>query len=185
MPVRMAAPTPMFCGWRMAVPPAAPASSAVPSAEPSSTTTISPTASGAKRRTRRPIFPSSLKAGSTQAVLGFDETVGSMLRFGLIGVGYWGPNYARVIGESADTELVWVCDRVRSNLDIVRAHGRCATTDAAEVLADESVDAVVVATPTHTHAELTSAALAAGKDVLCEKPLAMSSSDCERLGAEA
>lgn len=84
-----------------------------------------------------------------------------------------------------DAELVWVCDRVRSNLDIVRAHGRCATTDAAEVLADASVDAVVVATPTHTHAELTAAALAAGKDVLCEKPLATSSAECEQLGAQA
>src|SRR3954454_13767223 len=171
----------MFCGWLITVAPAARDSSAVPSEDPSSTTTISPTTSGAKHRTKRPIFPSSFKSGSTNTVLGIDETVGSMLRFCLIGVGYWVPNYARVIGESADTELVWVCDRVRSNLDIVRAHGRCATTDAAEVLADESVDAVVVATPTHTHAELTSAALAAGKDVLCEKPLAMSAADCERL----
>src|SRR3954462_6623992 len=109
MPVRIAAPTPMFWGWLITVAPAVGASSAVPSEDPSSTTTISPTASGAKRRTKRPIFPSSLKAGSTHTVLGFDETVGSMLRFGLIGVGYWGPNYARVIGESADTELVWVC----------------------------------------------------------------------------
>ena len=103
----------------------------------------------------------------------------------MIGLGYWGPNYARVIGESPDAELVWACDREREKLEVVRSGTTRLTTDTAEVLADESVDAVVVATPTYTHAELAAAALAAGKDVLCEKPLAKSSAECAELGAVA
>src|SRR4051794_1766511 len=185
MPVRMAAPTPMFCGWRMTVAPAASASLPVASVEPSSTTRISPTASGPKRLTKRPIFPSSLKAGGTQSVLPNDETVGSVLRIGLIGVGYWGPNYARVIAETPDAELLWACDRIEGNLKIVQAHGLQLTTDPAEVLGDDRVDAVVVATPTRTHVELTTAALAAGKHVLCEKPLATSVASCEQLAERA
>src|SRR4051812_39478565 len=122
MPVRMAAPTPMFCGWRITVAPAWRASSAVASVDPSSTTTISPTAPGSKRWTSVPIFPSSLNAGSTHSVLSNDETVGSVLRIGLIGLGYWGPNYARVIGEIPGAELVWACDLVAENLEILGSH---------------------------------------------------------------
>jgi predicted dehydrogenase len=108
-----------------------------------------------------------------------------VLRIGLIGVGYWGPNYVRVIAETAGAELVYACDRVRENLEIIQSPDVRLTTDPHEVLADDRVDAVVVATPTDTHVELTSSALAAGKHVLCEKPLATSTADCDRLAADA
>jgi predicted dehydrogenase len=55
------------------------------------------------------------------------------------------------------------------------------TADFNEMLADPSLDAVVVATPTSTHHDVALAALKAGKHVLCEKPLAMTSAECARL----
>jgi predicted dehydrogenase len=99
----------------------------------------------------------------------------------LIGLGYWGPNYARVLAELEQTELVWACDIDEDSLDLVR--GRYSrvrtTTDLGEILSDSSVDGVIVATPTSTHAAVTLAALSAGKHVLCEKPLAASTGECD------
>src|SRR5437763_7010218 len=116
-----------------------------------------------------------------QSVLSGGETVPSVLRIGLIGLGYWGPNYVRVIGEIPGAELTWVCDRRPAQLEIVSASGAHATSDHDQVLSAGDVDAVVIATPTSTHAELAAAALAADKHVLCEKPLATTIADCDLL----
>jgi predicted dehydrogenase len=104
-------------------------------------------------------------------------------RLGIIGLGYWGPNYARVLHELGRSTLAWACDARADALDLIRARYPEArlTTDAAEVLSDPEVDAVIVATPTSTHAELTLAALASGKHVLCEKPLAFTAAECDRV----
>lgn len=92
----------------------------------------------------------------------------------VVGAGYWGPNLVRNFQASASFELRWMCD-VR--LDRAqRALGRYstvrATDDFAQVLADPRVEAVAIATPAATHRDLALAALAAGKHVLVEKPLA-------------
>ena len=104
-------------------------------------------------------------------------------RVGLIGLGYWGPNYARILNELSDATLAWACDIDPTALELVRGRFPTVrlTTQPAEVFEDPSVDAVVIATPTTLHAELTLAALSAGKHVLCEKPLAMSVSECDEL----
>ena len=106
-----------------------------------------------------------------------------MLRLALIGLGYWGPNYARVVTELPETELAVVCDASADALQFIssRAAGVRATTDPGEVFSAEDVDAVVIATPTSTHYELALAALVAGKHVLCEKPLAATASECDEL----
>ena len=107
------------------------------------------------------------------------------VRVALVGLGYWGPHFARIAHEHDAAELAWCCDRSESALELPQRRfphvGR--TTDFDEVLADDSVDAVIIATPTATHADLAVAALEAGKSVLVEKPLAASSAEIDRIEA--
>jgi predicted dehydrogenase len=102
-------------------------------------------------------------------------------RFGLavIGAGYWGPNLVRTAQLTEGVRLDYLCD-----LDISRAErvlGEYSTIRATnsldEVLADPEVAAVAIATPAATHLPVARAALAAGKHVLVEKPLAANLSD--------
>jgi predicted dehydrogenase len=107
------------------------------------------------------------------------------IRLALVGLGYWGPHFARIANEHGDAELVWCCDRDAAALELPKRrfpHVR-RTHDFEEVLDDASVDAVIVATPTMTHADLAVAALEAGKHVLVEKPLAGSSAEIDRIEA--
>jgi len=90
-------------------------------------------------------------------------------RVGVAGLGYWGPNLVRNFDDLA--ELAWVCDldndlraRFAARYPTARA-----TANFAEMLADDTLDAVVVATPVPTHYALAKQALEAGKHVLVEK----------------
>jgi predicted dehydrogenase len=102
-------------------------------------------------------------------------------RVGVAGLGYWGPNLVRNFDELA--ELAWICDLDEELLG--RFAGRYpqarATGDFAEMLADETLDAVVVATPVPTHYALAKQALEAGKHVLVEKPPAMRAAEMDEL----
>jgi predicted dehydrogenase len=106
-------------------------------------------------------------------------------RLALIGLGYWGPHFARIANEHTNAELVWCCDRSEKALELPeRRYPHIArTTDVQDVLDDASVDAVVIATPTATHADLAVAALEAGKHILVEKPLAASTAEIDRIVA--
>jgi predicted dehydrogenase len=107
------------------------------------------------------------------------------VRVGLVGLGYWGPHFARIAFEHADAELVWCCDRSDEALELPRRRYPQVqrTTDVQDLLSDDSVEALVIATPTATHADLAVAALEAGKHVLVEKPLAASSEEIDRIEA--
>lgn len=106
-----------------------------------------------------------------------------MLRVGLIGLGYWGPNHARVVTEMPETELVAAADASAKAIRLVHARYPTVRTtlDANQVIEAPDVDAVILATPTSTHFSLALAALEAGKHVLCEKPLATSTAECDDL----
>jgi predicted dehydrogenase len=101
------------------------------------------------------------------------------------GLGPWGSNLARNFHELA--ELAWLCDEDESRLRAAagRYPAARATAGFDEVLEAPDVDAVVVATPVPTHAALARRALAAGKHVFVEKPMALGGSEAEALVALA
>ena len=98
------------------------------------------------------------------------------VRVAVVGLGYWGPNLVRNLFEVPDVEIAYVCDLRRERLDLIRRRYPeiRRTTRYSEVIADPSVDAVVISTPVSTHHELAATALAAGKHVFVEKPIAAS-----------
>ncbi len=97
------------------------------------------------------------------------------------GVGGWGKNVVRVVGELAD--LAWVCetDAGRRAEYAERYPSARVTASFEEMLADETVDAVVIATPVPTHYALAKQALEAGRHVFVEKPPAMRGAEMEEL----
>ena len=110
-----------------------------------------------------------------------------MIRIGVIGYGYWGPNLVRNFIECPDAVVRMVCDTREERLAqaMRRYPGVTATTVPSELYSHPTVDAVVVATPVETHFDLALAALRAGKHVLVEKPIAASSEQASRLIDEA
>jgi predicted dehydrogenase len=105
-----------------------------------------------------------------------------MKGFAIVGSGLWGSLHARVYSESDKARLVAVCDideqRAR---DLASKFGIESYTDLARMLARDDIDAVSIVTPDFAHTDIALAAIAAGKDVLCEKPLATNSADCRRI----
>lgn len=94
--------------------------------------------------------------------------------FGVIGAGLFGENHALVYSRYPGVELVAVCDQneARAQEVATRYGAREYYTDYAQVLAHPDIQAVSIATPDFAHAEIARAAAAAGKHILCEKPLA-------------
>ena len=114
------------------------------------------------------MFPLSHQRGG-----GGTEAVG----IAVIGLGYWGPNLLRVLSDNLEAEVRWICDLDPDRLAKYRRRhpGARSTTHFESVLADPGVEAVIIATPVQTHYALAARALAAGKHVFVEKPLASSS----------
>jgi predicted dehydrogenase len=102
---------------------------------------------------------------------------------GLLGYGYWGPNLLRNYEDLPTANVKWVCDPVADRLEkaVTRYPAVRPTTDVRAVLDDPEVDAVVIATPISTHHALAMEALAAGKHVFVEKPMAMTVEECDEM----
>jgi predicted dehydrogenase len=99
------------------------------------------------------------------------------------GLGYWGPNLARNFDALPEAELRWLCDGSEDQLERMRPRfpGARFTASLDEVLADPETDAVVIATPVPTHAELARRVLDSGKHCFVEKPLAQSVAEAEEV----
>ena len=102
---------------------------------------------------------------------------------GLVGLGYWGPNLARNLLRSPNAELRWLCDlstdlheQHRSSFPKVRF-----TTEMSDLLTDDTLDAIVIASPVPTHHALGMHALEAGKHTFIEKPISLTSKDARQL----
>ena len=107
-------------------------------------------------------------AASYARILGANDRIG----IGIIGAGRMGRGHIGKVHRHADTDIVALCDVYKPNLDFVAAQDPDARTytDHAALLADERVDAVMVASPDHWHAIHAIDACKAGKDVYVEKP---------------
>jgi predicted dehydrogenase len=103
------------------------------------------------------------------------------VRVGVVGLGYWGPNVVRNMSRVA--ELAWCCDLSEENRDRYAQQYPQArfTGDFGDLLSDPSLDAIAVASSVPTHHPLGLRALAAGKHVFIEKPLAASVADAREL----
>jgi len=106
---------------------------------------------------------------------------------GIAGLGYWGPNLARNFAGLGGCEVAWLCDADPDALERVGRSIPAArrTADLGDLLGDPELDAIVLATPVPTHAELAVQVLEAGKHCFVEKPLAQDVESAERAVAAA
>ena len=110
-----------------------------------------------------------------------------MIRLGVIGYGYWGPNLVRNFVEARGSQLIAVSDLRPERLAFVKGRYPAikTTTDHRDLLVDPNIDAIAIATPVSTHYEIAMQALKAGKHVLVEKPMTATSEQAIRLVEEA
>lgn len=106
---------------------------------------------------------------------------------GIVGLGYWGPNWLRNFSASENWELRWGSDLSKDRTKkFARQYPAVRfTTRYEDLLADPALDAIVIATPTESHFPLAKAALQAKKHVLVEKPMTSSSKEAKALNALA
>jgi predicted dehydrogenase len=110
-----------------------------------------------------------------------------MVRIGVVGYGYWGPNLVRNFADTPGCEVAAVADLDTDKLATVKRRFPTVTTTTNfnDLLADATIDAVAIATPVNTHYELAMAALKAGKHVWVEKPMTETFEQARRLVDEA
>ncbi len=110
-----------------------------------------------------------------------------MIRVGIVGLGYWGPNLVRCFSDLPDCKVTAVCDKSYDQLFRIkdRYPSVYPIEDFNALLDRDIVDAIVIATPTSTHHSLAMRALKKGIHVFVEKPLAESSAQCREMIAAA
>lgn len=107
-----------------------------------------------------------------------------MLRMGVVGYGYWGPNIVRNFNSANGSQVTCICDmnvqtlknKVSKNFPNIKT-----TTSVDELIADTGVDAVAIVTPVFTHFEIAKKALEAGKSIFVEKPFTYTVAEAEKL----
>jgi len=106
-----------------------------------------------------------------------------MIKIGVIGCGYWGPNLIRNFSQLEEVEVTHICDldeaklnRIKKNYPVVKA-----TKNYSDILKDEEITGVCIATPLETHYGIAKEALFNGKGVLVEKPFTKNSDEAKEL----
>jgi len=120
---------------------------------------------------------------ATVATVTMEASPADVIRVGVIGYGYWGPNIVRNLGSLENCEVAAICDKRPSAL--TRAGRACPTaqltSEFADILRSPTIDAVAVITPVWTHFEFAKAALENSNHVFVEKPFTASSSEASQL----
>lgn len=103
-----------------------------------------------------------------------------MVKYGIVGVGYFGAELARIMREQSDAQITVVYDPENGET-IAKELGCDAAASLDELVTREDVDCVMVATPNYLHKEPVIKAAQNGKNVFCEKPIALSFADCDEM----
>jgi predicted dehydrogenase len=106
-----------------------------------------------------------------------------MIKFGVIGYGYWGPNIVRNLDRTENCKVVAICDKTPASRKAAQKAypAITVTSHAEELLTSTEIDAIAVITPVWTHYELAKAALEHGKHVFVEKPFTSNAAQAEEL----
>jgi predicted dehydrogenase len=107
----------------------------------------------------------------------------TVVKFGVVGYGYWGPNVVRNLDQLESSEVLAVCDKsptARKRLHKTYPQIKV-VSESAELMSSTEIDAIAIVTPVWTHYELTKAALENGKHVFVEKPFTSDSGQAEEL----
>lgn len=106
-----------------------------------------------------------------------------IMQIGVIGCGYWGPNFIRIFNQLKNTTVKYACDlNPLRLLRIKNLYPHIITTPHyLEVLQDVDIDAVVVATPVTTHYKIVKDAISFDKHTLVEKPISMHINEAQEL----
>jgi predicted dehydrogenase len=111
------------------------------------------------------------------------HTASDVIKFGVIGYGYWGPNVVRNLDHIEGSEVVAVSDKSPAALKrVAKSYPNVKVSpDSNAVITSPDIDAIAVVTPVWTHYELTKAALENGKHVFVEKPFTSNAAQAEEL----
>jgi predicted dehydrogenase len=116
-----------------------------------------------------------------------DQKSNALVRFGIVGYGYWGPKVIRNLALIEEAKVVAICDKSAASRQKAEKlySGVRVTDDANELMRSPDIDAIAVVTPVWTHYELAKAALENGKHIFVEKPFTSNSAQAEELIALA
>lgn len=106
-----------------------------------------------------------------------------VIKFGVVGYGYWGPNVVRNLNQLEEADVLAICDKSpASRRRIQKAYPHVSvSSDAADLIKSPEIDAIAVVTPVWTHYELAKAALENGKHIFVEKPFTSNAKQGEEL----
>lgn len=106
-----------------------------------------------------------------------------MINCALVGYGYWGSNLLRNLFDTKNCQVIYCCDLSKEQLKKAKKRypSIISTTNINQVLKNPKIDSIVIATPTKTHFSIAEEALKNDKDVLIEKPMAMTVSEAKTL----